>query len=506
MIRFDLQSQLPSILRLRNPNRYLIEGWVFGTARTRAVRVRVGDTWFSTDDLEIYRPDVGGAFIGDDPDLYALFSGFSIPVVIRPVRVSVVHAVTFETEFANGETFTHRLGDVTLEPWEPATPVGRFLIHGDPDDRVAVCMATYNPTESQFRRQVRSLIEQRHANWICVVSDDGSDGSCKSYMKAILAQDPRFFLIEHPDRVGFYHNFERCLERVPPEARYVALADQDDRWYPDKLSTCLAAFRDELQLVYCDMKIVTDDGRVISETYWKERKNYYRIEDLDLLSIANTVTGAASVFRAGLLETILPFPPRYGNVFHDHWVALMAAASGGIGYVDRPLYEYIQSGNNIIGHVNFGHRSVRSFVASLYNAAPSQQLDGLPLRVRWRARTIARIKRYLVPLRKLCLLKHMEGGGKAFWTIIETASIRGLDPRFTATIRRSLTVLGLLKLRAKIWWRRETTNDIELWILGALASNALYKLGVDALRRLLRRRRAPGAAPGLPTPDGVSVG
>src|SRR3989344_2919180 len=119
MIRFDLQLQLPSILRLRNSNRYLIEGWVFGAVRTRAVRVRVGDTWFSAEDIETYRPDIGGSFINQDPDLYAMFSGFSVPVVIHPVKVSVVHAVTFEAEFANGETFTHRLADLTLEPWEP---------------------------------------------------------------------------------------------------------------------------------------------------------------------------------------------------------------------------------------------------------------------------------------------------------------------------------------------------------------------------------------------------
>ena len=80
-------------------------------------------------------------------------------------------------------------------------------------------------------------------------------------------------------------------------------------------------------------KVSAEDGNPY-QILWENRKNYYKSKDLDLLTIANTVTGAASVFRASMLEKTLPFPPRYGNVFHDQWIAIIAAASGGIEYVD----------------------------------------------------------------------------------------------------------------------------------------------------------------------------
>ena len=46
---------------------------------------------------------------------------------------------------------------------------------------------------------------------------------------------------------------------VPPGARHVALADQDDRWHPDKLETLLGALGDA-RMVFSDMRL-TDAGR-----------------------------------------------------------------------------------------------------------------------------------------------------------------------------------------------------------------------------------------------------
>ena len=66
--------------------------------------------------------------------------------------------------------------------------------------------------------------------------------------------------------------------------------------------------------------------------------------------IANTITGAASVFRRELLDVALPFPPRFGDLFHDHWLAVVALATGDVAYVDRPLYDYVQHGDATQGH------------------------------------------------------------------------------------------------------------------------------------------------------------
>jgi glycosyltransferase involved in cell wall biosynthesis len=215
--------------------------------------------------------------------------------------------------------------------------------------RVAICMATYNPDPVLFRRQVESIRSQTHEDFVCLVSDDGSDAARFAEIEQACAADTRFVLHAAGPRRGFYRNFERCLSLVPADVPFVALSDHDDAWHPDKLAALLASLRDTgAVLSYSDMNIVSEDGRLLAPSYWTRRRNNYT--DLGSLILANTVTGAASLFRRELLDDVLPFPPDVGHPYHDHWIACVALASGALAYVDRPLHDYVQHGANIIGH------------------------------------------------------------------------------------------------------------------------------------------------------------
>ena len=147
-------------------------------------------------------------------------------------------------------------------------------------------------------------------------------------------------------RLGYYHNFERALSMTPAGAAYVALADQDDRWRPRSSRVCLAP---SVTPTSCTATLASSSAtaELLSNTYWSRRRNNHT--NLASLLVANTVTGAASLFRRELLELVLPFPPRHGSPYHDHWLALVALASGRIGYVDRPLYDYVQHQDAAIG-------------------------------------------------------------------------------------------------------------------------------------------------------------
>jgi glycosyltransferase involved in cell wall biosynthesis len=212
---------------------------------------------------------------------------------------------------------------------------------------VVVCMATFNPDPALLERQIASIREQTHDDWLCLISDDGSSEERFDRLRALTADDPRFTLSRSDERLGFYLNFERALKMVPPQAAFVALADQDDRWYPEKLAELLAGCGDA-RLVYSDMRIVDETGHVISDTFWRGRRNNHT--NLASLLLANTVTGAASLFRRELLDLVLPFPLQIGDAFHDQWIASVALATGRIAYVDRPLYDYVQHGGAARGH------------------------------------------------------------------------------------------------------------------------------------------------------------
>ncbi|HEU5105124.1 MAG TPA: glycosyltransferase [Solirubrobacterales bacterium] len=212
---------------------------------------------------------------------------------------------------------------------------------------VAICMATFEPDPRLLERQIASIREQSHERWVCLISDDGSGPEGLAHLRELTAGDERFTLSVGEGRLGFYANFERALQMVPPEADLVALADQDDRWYPEKLAALIAA-RGDAELVYSDMRIVDEAGGVLSDTFWRDRRNNYT--DLASLLLANTVTGAASLFRREVLDLVLPFPEPIGDPFHDQWIAAVALATGRIAYVDRPLYDYVQHGGAARGH------------------------------------------------------------------------------------------------------------------------------------------------------------
>ena len=93
---------------------------------------------------------------------------------------------------------------------------------------------------------------------------------------------------------------------------------------------------------------MTPDGELVADTYWSRRRPNHA--SLLSLLVANSVTGAASLFPRELLDYALPFPPRQFTHFHDHWLALCAASLGEIRFVERPLYDYVQHGGAVLGH------------------------------------------------------------------------------------------------------------------------------------------------------------
>jgi glycosyltransferase involved in cell wall biosynthesis len=213
---------------------------------------------------------------------------------------------------------------------------------------IAVCMTTFEPEMTLFRTQIDSLRAQTDSDWTCFISDDCSSPERFDEVADTVAGDSRFVVSRSPRHLGYYRNFERALEMLPSGADLVALCDQDDRWYREKL----AVLRDALgsaQLVYSDQRLTDADGRVLRETLWMRRRNNHT--NLASLLIANSITGAATLFRREVAELMLPFPDPPGWQFHDHWLGLVAMAMGEIAYVDRPLYDYVQHPGAILGQV-----------------------------------------------------------------------------------------------------------------------------------------------------------
>jgi glycosyltransferase involved in cell wall biosynthesis len=252
-------------------------------------------------------------------------------VVELPAGAQGRYALTVDTDLAEEL-------NVAAAPYADAQPAGA---------RIAVAMATYEPPTELLRAQVESIRAQTEGDWVCVISDDASSQERFGALQEVVGGDERFRVSRSPERLGFYRNFERAMYMVPPDAELVALSDQDDVWHPNKLQS-LAAAIGSAELVYSDARIVDPTGALVSPTFWVGRRN--NSTNLASLLFANTVTGAASLFRRELLDEALPLPSAPGPVYHDHWIALIALARGEIRYLDEPLYDYVQHEHAFLGH------------------------------------------------------------------------------------------------------------------------------------------------------------
>jgi glycosyltransferase involved in cell wall biosynthesis len=232
------------------------------------------------------------------------------------------------------------LGTIDVVQREPPT--------ANASGQIAICMATFDPNPSLLRAQLDSIRAQSDTNWVCLISDDHSIPERYADLEALVSGDPRFVVSRSERKLGFYRNFERALMMAPPEAELVALSDQDDIWYPEKLSVLREALGSAV-LVYSDQRLVDADGNVLRDTLWLGRSNNWT--NLASMLIANTITGAAALMRREVAERALPFPDTHGIEFHDHWIALVALASGEITYLDQPLYDYVQHGGAVLGKV-----------------------------------------------------------------------------------------------------------------------------------------------------------
>lgn len=207
----------------------------------------------------------------------------------------------------------------------------------------AIVLAAYEPSPELLVRQLRSIRAQTVEDWVCVIAVDGGDDAVRRALAEAVGDDSRFHVVSDGRRLGFYLNFERGLAAVAPEAEWVALSDQDDYWYPQKLETLLPHL--------AEVALVSGQARLVRYPEDQEIGVTGRLDlDARLTMLVNQYTGSLCVFRADLLSIALPFPRLSSRtVAHDHWLAMVAFAHGGARVVDDLVQDYVQHDANVFG-------------------------------------------------------------------------------------------------------------------------------------------------------------
>jgi hypothetical protein len=204
---------------------------------------------------------------------------------------------------------------------------------------ISIALCTYNG-ERFLRGQVESLLAQDYPSFEIVAVDDASTDGSASTLDAIAARDPRLRVFRNATNLGFRLNFERAMGLCRGEL--IAPSDQDDLWRKDKLRLLQGALGDAAA-AYCDSELIDARGRLLGRRL-SQKFRMARIDEPASFLFDNCVAGHALLLRRTLLERALPIPE---GMFHDWWLAFVAAAAGGIAWCPEPLVQYRQHAGTV---------------------------------------------------------------------------------------------------------------------------------------------------------------
>lgn len=230
------------------------------------------------------------------------------------------------------------------------------MSHADPSKPlVSIALATYNG-RTYLPELLASLDAQSWPNLEVVVSDDASSDGTRELLASHAGRVP-VRLVGDGTRAGIVGNFERALAGCRGD--YIALADQDDVWAPEKVTDLMRELRRvesvggegrdgaKPALAFCDIELVDSTLCCLSRSLFDITSKSRCATRLRDFLLSNHVPGCAMLVNRATLERALPFPP--GIVMHDWWLAMVVASFGEIRHVAAPHLKYRQHDGNAVG-------------------------------------------------------------------------------------------------------------------------------------------------------------
>jgi glycosyltransferase involved in cell wall biosynthesis len=208
---------------------------------------------------------------------------------------------------------------------------------------VSVAMCTYNGSRF-LREQLDSIAQQTRLPDELVICDDVSTDETPEIVSAFAATAPfRVRFVRNERNIGSSANFEQAMSLC--QGDYIALCDQDDWWYPQKLErlTEVLDSAPDADLAFSDGELMNERSESLGQHLWgtfgfaESHREYSKLDLVRLLLSGNVVTGATVLLRSSARALFMPVPSTW---VHDSWIALVVAVGSRIVSVPEPLIRY----------------------------------------------------------------------------------------------------------------------------------------------------------------------
>ena len=203
---------------------------------------------------------------------------------------------------------------------------------------ISLAMPTYNG-EKYLREQLDSIYSQTMVpDEVVVVDDCSKDGTIEILKEYHQRYGLKYYQNEH--NLGYNKNFEKAISLCSGD--YIALSDQDDYWFPEKIAVSFQHISkyptDEPSLV-SSFSINSDENlKPYPGIYHDSQGGDWRLN----LTRYNS-QGCTLMMNRALVERILPIPD---EIIYDAYIGLTAALTGNRYYINQDLMYYRLYGNN----------------------------------------------------------------------------------------------------------------------------------------------------------------
>jgi glycosyltransferase involved in cell wall biosynthesis len=197
---------------------------------------------------------------------------------------------------------------------------------------VSIVMPVYN-AEPYVGEAIRSMLGQRHADFECIVIDDGSTDGTDAVIRGF--RDPRIRYLRNDGNRGLVYTLNRGVQEA--RGRYIARMDGDDISLPERLERQVAYLdgHPEVDLVATVVKLVDAAGNPMG--YWKEDREHVTGQSiLDFLPVNNCIAHPSVMVRAEVLKAFGYLDSQRQAEDYDLWLRL-AAAGKVIHKIGEPL-------------------------------------------------------------------------------------------------------------------------------------------------------------------------
>lgn len=216
---------------------------------------------------------------------------------------------------------------------------------------ISIVLACYNGM-AYIRQQLSSLEVQDYPNFEVIIVDDASSDGTYELLLEYTNQKANWFIFRNIENKGLVATFEKgiCLAN----GEFIALCDQDDVWFSNKLSTLMLNLGDNW-LIHSDANLIDGAGVIFETSYFAYCK--HEINSYAQYLIENNVTGCTCLFRKKLLSLINNRFP-HGVTVHDRILAILAAKVNKIKYLNQVLISYRQHSTNQVGALSKGNNNL----------------------------------------------------------------------------------------------------------------------------------------------------